>query len=165
MKVHFSDIHEAGGSLEERSTPSRETSFSGESGEFTGGADVSAPSGSKEGLGNPEDRAPVRKPFRPTPGGGIGPGAKVDYKEKSFEVGGSGSGTGMGEFESGVVTPEGTGDSEDTRGIRSFQCPICGEDVRSESEEELSSTFSSHLLGSHRNEPFVNRLLTNTVSR
>lgn len=162
MKVHFSDIHETGSSPEGGSEPSRDTRSSGESGEFRGGADVS---GSREGLGNPEDRAPVRKPIRPTPGGGIGPGAKVDYKEKSFEVGTSGAGTGMGQFESGVVTPEGTGDSEDTRGIKSFQCPICGDDVRGESEEELTSSFSSHLIGSHRDEPIVNRLLTKTVSR
>ncbi len=131
--------------------------------EFQGGSESSG--FPREGPVTPEDRAPRRKPINPTPGGGIGSGAKVDYKEKSFEVGDTGAGTGMGGFESGTVTPEGTGGSEDTRGIKSFQCPICGDDVEGESEEELSSSFGNHLIGNHRDEPFINRLMTKIGSR
>jgi endogenous inhibitor of DNA gyrase (YacG/DUF329 family) len=135
MRVHFSDVHEVE-SAPERSTPSSSTSSPGE---------------------NPEDRAPVRKPFRPTPDRGIGPGAQTSPTEGSFEAGSAGK----GEFGSSKIAPEETGGEE----ITSFQCPICGDTVRGESEEELSSSFGNHLVDSHRDEPFVNRLLVKPMSR
>jgi predicted small metal-binding protein len=179
IKSHFAEVHnmdidvemntsdEGCGCGSETSSTGGASSSSGQSKEeFRGGADAmrEGPS-SSGGLGNPEERAPSRKPSRPAPERGIGPGAKVDYKEKSFEVGGTGASTGMGEFESGTVTPEGTGASEDTRGISGFECPVCREEISGSSEEEMSSRFREHLTTTHKDEPFVTRLMETVGSR
>jgi predicted small metal-binding protein len=134
--------------------------------EFRGGADgFTEASTSGAGLGNPEERAPSRRRTRPTPGGGIGSGVKVDYKEKSFEAGDTQASTGMGKFESGIETPEGTGASEDTRGISGFECPVCRQEISGSSEEEMSSQFREHLTTVHKDEPFVTQLMEKVGSR
>jgi predicted small metal-binding protein len=176
IKSHFADVHkmdidvemnvsdEGCGSGTGSSSGAGSSSRQGKE-EFEGGADEMKEGSSAGGLGNPEERAPSRRPTSPIPGRGIGSGVKVDYKEKSFEVGGTGAGTGMGEFESGTVTPEGTGASEDTRGISGFECPVCREEISGSSEEEMSARFREHLTTTHKDEPFVTRLMERVGSR
>jgi len=163
VRKHLSEVHRtSGGTTSGVAAPGTGASSPEE---FRGGADgftESSRSGSTpSGPGQREPRGPVN----PTPGGGIAPGGKVDYKEKSFEVADSGLQMGMGRTETGIETPEGTGGSEGTRGISGFDCPVCGNEIRGGSEEELSSSFTSHLVSAHRDEPFVTRLMERVGGR
>ncbi|MDW5563764.1 MAG: hypothetical protein SA339_11105 [Methanomassiliicoccus sp.] len=114
--------------------------------ELRGGADAL-----QEGDGEP--------PGSPTMSMGLAPGGKVDYKERSFEVSDAGATTGMGQFEAGIVTPEGTGTSEETRGIHMFECPLCRQEISGPSEDEVTTYFHDHLVSVHDDEPPITRLI------
>jgi len=132
--------------------------------EFRGGADGFAESSRSGSIPSGPGQLEPRGPVNPTSGGGIAPGGKVDYKERSFEVADSSLQMGRGRTEAGIETPEGTGGNEDARGISGFDRPVCGSEIRGGSEER-SSRFSSHLVSAHRDEPFVTRLMERVGGR
>ena len=76
-------------------------------------------------------------------------------REGSFESTGPGSRTGMGRSST----------SEGTSGISEFECPMCREDIKGGSEEEMSEAFREHLATTHKDEPFVTRLMEKVGGR
>jgi predicted small metal-binding protein len=46
-----------------------------------------------------------------------------------------------------------------------FECPMCREDIKGSNEEEMSSRFREHLTTTHKDEPFVTRLMEKVGSR
>lgn len=164
IKTHFADIHkmdidvemntsdEGCGCGTESGSKSAESSTPGTRQEFSSGADAQT-EGSDKPAGSP------------TMGRGLAPGGMVDSKEKSFEVGNTANQAGMGKFESGIETPEGTGADEETRGIHMFECPMCREEIKGSNEKEMSSSFREHLTTTHKDEPFVTQLMEKVGER
>ncbi|GEM_PF-4214857 len=57
------------------------------------------------------------------------------------------------------LSEEGCGPGTSSWSSGMFECPICLEEVRGSSEEEMSASFREHLLTTHKDEPFVTQLM------